>query len=500
MATLKTYVLREHHEHSAKSWLVGVLSLLLATLLLGISPFLALGQVSSQIDGEEQTLAHDETSDASLDSAGLPVGDEEPVASLDGVPAADVPALDEELAPLSDEDEPSLSVASTNDPRSSEQWALESIGAYEAWELVDPSTVTIAQLDVGVDITHEDLAASIVATYNAYAASQGLVDTTDVSDASGHGTHVAGILAGVSNNSLGITGASGGSKLLPIKVVSNDGRAYTSALVAAMDYVISHALEYNIRVVNLSMGFVGNPDDYADNAFLQKIDEAYDAGIVTVSSAGNWTASATPPYDVYPGDYARVVNVISLAQGASEPERASDSNYNAPSETDKTISAPGVGILSTLPGNTYGYLSGTSMATPHVSAALALIFAANPDLSAQEAIDILYASARDLGESGFDAQTGYGEVNMVAAVRMALGIEDDVPVVPQDSPAQEEQGSTLETINRNNEIILVVAATPEPLPQTADTTPVFWPLFSVFGGLCLCLCAALICVHTRDFA
>lgn len=309
----------------------------------------------------------------------------------------------------------------TNDPGVTEQWALTSINAFSAWDHAKvEQTVTVAILDLGCDVYHEDLAANIVDYYNAFAAVHGgdINDMSPYLDNFNHGTHVAGIIAGVSDNGVGITGTSYNARILPIKVVDDaNGEADTQTLVHAYDYILSHADDYNIRVINISMGALGAVNE---DEFLQKIDEAYARGIVTVAAAGNGNASWVPPYDCYPGDYHTVVSVINLEQAESGVSRYLTSNFNATNEQDKNISAPGTGILSTIPGNGYGYMTGTSMATPQVSSVLALEFTANPALTAQEAVDILYATARDIGVSGWDATYGYGEVDANAAVLAAL--------------------------------------------------------------------------------
>lgn len=323
--------------------------------------------------------------------------------------------------------------AATDDPLLDKLWGLDSINAPEAWELVKTEgAVTVALIDVGCDVTHEDIAPNVVDAYNSYNATHDIDDTTDTTDATGHGTHVAGIVGAVADNATGVAGVSHNAGLLPIKVISPDNKAYTSALVDAYDYLLENQSEHNIRVINVSMGFAGDPADYQDNAWIAKIAEADEAGMVTVASAGNSTGTRPVPYDNIPGDCDEVVGVINLQQASGDDDagngvaRAANSNYNAVGETDKNISAPGSGIVSSdrnsssVYGGRYGLRSGTSMAAPHVSGTLALMFAANPDVSAADARYALYQSATDLYEEGFDEQSGWGEVNALAAVRDVL--------------------------------------------------------------------------------
>ena len=322
--------------------------------------------------------------------------------------------------------EDALVAASTSvsDPHASDQWALGSMGVFDAWDSarVD-QTVTVAALDLGCDVYHEDLAANLLPAYNAYNAVHGgdVTDVTPIASNFNHGTHVAGIIGAVTDNGIGVAGTSFNARVLPIKVVDEAGNAFTDVLVAAYDYVLDHADEYNIRVINLSMG--SKVTALPDNAFTEKIQQAWSRGIVTVSAAGNVNEAAgwIAPFVCYPSDISNVVSVINLQQAGAGVDLAPASNYNAPGHQDKNISAPGSKIFSTTPNNHYSNLSGTSMACPQVSSVLAMEFAVAPSLSADAAVDILYQTATDLGAGGFDERYGWGEVNAAAAVAAAQG-------------------------------------------------------------------------------
>gem|GEM_PF-3190372 len=332
-----------------------------------------------------------------------------------------------------------------NDPGFKQQWALEGIRAPQAWYVLEEAKATpvsVAIIDEGFNVNHEDLTGSFIETGDGIAAFNAVATSGDDpskvpevndtgNDSYGHGTHVAGIIAAQANNGIGIAGVACSQKIVPIKVFTDDGKAYTSTLLAAYDYVLNHQAQYNIRVVNMSVGVTGQ--SLKVDAGLKKcIDKAYDAGIVTVGSAGNAGSDVTLPTDNYPSDYEKIVSVINLKKSSTSDDgvvRSSNSNYNRTIdgvvETAKDLSAPGTDIYSTYPSNTkkYANKTGTSMAAPHVAAVLALEFAINPQLSAQEAVDIVLNTAKDLGTSsgntGFDAETGYGEVDAYAAVKKA---------------------------------------------------------------------------------
>ncbi|MDO4798398.1 MAG: S8 family serine peptidase [Coriobacteriales bacterium] len=310
--------------------------------------------------------------------------------------------------------------ANTNDTLVGEQWALDSIRIEQAWGIAKANhAVTVAVLDAGCMVSHEDLKANIVDPYNAQNGSNNVAPSTSVDYE--HGTHVAGIVSGVTNNGRGISGVSYNANVMPVRVTDSRGQADTATLLRAYDYVMGKKSARNVRVVNLSMSMVGTIQ--SDDALLKKMDEAYAKGIVTVAAAGNSGTSRSVPYESYPGDYQTVVSVINLQQTGTGVTRASASNYNKSGTYCKKISAPGTNIYSTVPtsgAGTYAQSSGTSMAAPQVSGVLALMFAANPSLSSKDAMETLYATATDLGASGWDDSYGFGEVNAYDAVYGAV--------------------------------------------------------------------------------
>lgn len=324
---------------------------------------------------------------------------------------------------------------SVNDPYAQQltgsQWMLSSMRVYEAWAMARAEAplrgakVGIAVLDTGFDITHEDLQANIVAPYNSRTGQSSAADLRAGAQTSNprHGTHVAGIASAVTNNGIGVAGVSYNARLMPIRVTDDTGAATSEYLIKAYNYLIARAKIYNIRVVNLSMGTKGTIP--ANDAFLKKIDEADAAGIVTVAAAGNEDRihGLYRPYECYPSDYAPIVSVINLMQVGNSLELAATSNYNKPGETNKRISAPGTNVMSTVPNNRYEMMSGTSMAAPAVAGVLALEFAINPSLTAAEARQNLYMTAKDIGDAGFDEKFGYGEVDAANAVTNLLQAE-----------------------------------------------------------------------------
>jgi uncharacterized repeat protein (TIGR02543 family) len=322
----------------------------------------------------------------------------------------------------SSEDPPALEplATTTNDPlaNNTSQWWLGAVKAYDAWDVQKVAgAVTVAVIDTGARLTHSDLKNNILQDL-AWDVSRGQLlsesvrkgqisnggDPNTLGSHSGHGTHVAGIIAAQANNSQLGAGVSYNAKILPISVFSESSTS-TVTLRSAYDYVILHRQDANIRVVNMSLGGYDSEDN--DTALHNKIIQAKNLGILTVCAAGNGNTSAT----CYPSDYDEVISVVSVNQSL---ERSYFSDYN----NAKDIAAPGELIRSTSysADDATELKSGTSMATSVVSGIAALLFAKNPTLTPAQVQQILCDTAADLGDSGRDDYYGYGLVNARAAL------------------------------------------------------------------------------------
>jgi thermitase len=293
-----------------------------------------------------------------------------------------------------------------NDPYFGSQWNLPAIHAPEAWDITrGTAAIKVAVVDTGVDCGHPDLQGQCAAQVNYVDSNSG-----PIQDDNGHGTHVAGIIAAVMNNRIGVAGVAPGVKLVALKALDSSGSGDTTTVAQAIDA----ALTYGARVINLSLG---GPND--DPTLRDAINRAYAAGALTVAAAGN-SGTSTP---VYPAAYD---HVIAVAAVDGSLQRASFSNYGS----YIALAAPGVGILSTYPGGSYAYLRGTSMAAPHVSAAAALVLSLRPDLGPDAVASILFQTADDLGTPGWDPYFGYGLVNAYRAVRAVAPAPPPVPAGP----------------------------------------------------------------------
>ena len=264
-----------------------------------------------------------------------------------------------------------------------QKYAIDSLDLARAWKMqTGQPNIVVAIIDTGVDYNHPDLAGNILPGKN-FSLGQ---ETDDPMDDNGHGTHVAGTIGALGNNGFGVAGMSWNTRILPLKFLDKNGSGYLSDALRAINYMVyaKNTLGLDIRVSNNSWG----GGSYSDSLFTA-ITLAKDNGILFVAAAGN-EANDNDAAPSYPASY-KVSNVISVAAYDSDLMLAYFSNYG---KATVDIAAPGVRIASTYAGGGYAYLSGTSMATPHVSGALALLASSNPTLSAADLRQQLLGTAR----------------------------------------------------------------------------------------------------------
>jgi len=286
-----------------------------------------------------------------------------------------------------------------------DQWQLTSLHAASAWQESTGAGVTVAVLDSGVDANHVDLRGQVLPGAD-------FVDgTTDGrKDQVGHGTTVAALIAGRSDDSSGVEGVAPRAKILPVRVLDTQNKYRDATNVAK---ALRWAVDHGAGVVNMSLGGgVRSP------ALADAIDYAYQHDVVVVACTGNQVDGGTDAV-WYPAREPGVVAVAGLAEDGDEPTLWSGT-LTGP---DTVLVAPAVNVLGAKPGG-YWRVQGTSFAAPLVSATAALIRSRWPALSADNVINRLITTADDLGEPGRDDQYGYGEVDPVAALS-----DLDVPTV-----------------------------------------------------------------------
>ena len=232
---------------------------------------------------------------------------------------------------------------------------VEMIQAPRIWDQTKGKGVTVAILDTGCDLTHPDLKEQIVGGRNFTEDDNGNPDV--YKDYNGHGTHVAGTIAAIQNND-GVVGVAPEAKLLIIKVLDKNGSGQYEWIINGLNY----AIEQKADIISMSLG---GPVDVPE--LHEAIQKAVNNNILVVCAAGNeGDGNDTTDEFAYPGAYNEVIGV-----GAIDLERNSSRFTNSNNEVD--LVAPGEKILSTYLNGKYASLSGTSMATPHVSGAMALI-------------------------------------------------------------------------------------------------------------------------------
>ncbi len=314
---------------------------------------------------------------------------------------------------------PSLQV---NDPYLGSQWHVPTMNAAAAWDTARGDGVTIAILDSGIDEAHPDLAASLVPGYNFFDRN------TNVADVTGHGTAVAGTAAARMNNGTGVAGLAGSARIMPLRISDSGGWATFSAVAEAVTY----AADRGVRVVNCSYGNMYKSASVQSAAAYLK-----SKGGLMVVSAGNSAIDEGPAA----GD-----SIVVVSATTSSDQMASFSSYGSA----VTVSAPGVGIMTTSRGSAYGSWNGTSFSAPAVAGVIALMFSANPSLSANQVQGQLTSTAVDLGAAGRDTYFGHGRVNAQAAVLAAAGAaaaDTQRPTVLITSPSASANVSGVVTVD-----------------------------------------------------
>jgi len=277
-----------------------------------------------------------------------------------------------------------------SDPYLFRQWALTVVKAVEAWDITRGSgDIRVAILDTGIDLDHPDLASKIVSNIN-------FTTSPTVDGICDHGTHVAGIAAACTNNGIGIAGLGYSSSLMNVKVLRDDGLGYYSWIAQGIIWAADNGAD----VINLSLGSTG-----ASSTLEAAVNYAWSKGVVIVAAAGN--DGSTSPF--YPAYYT---NCIAVAATDGCDMLCSWSNRGDWVD----VAAPGSYIYSTVTNNTYKFMSGTSVAAPHVAGLAALVFTVVSDSNGNGRLNDevrarIETGCDDIGVSGI----GSGRINAYEA-------------------------------------------------------------------------------------
>ena len=320
-----------------------------------------------------------------------------------------------------------------NDPLFPDLWGMQKIEAEKGWDTETGNAgIVVAVVDTGVDYNHEDLNSNIWINPLEDINSNGQVDPADFNgiddddngyiddirgwdfvysdsdpmDGHSHGTHVSGTIAGIGDNNIGVVGVTWNCKIMPVRIMDDGG--YTNG---NQSLGIEYAAENGADVMNNSWGGYGisETEDLA-------VKYAESLGVVVVTAAGNDTENAllhNPANSEY---------TLTISSFTDEDKISWFSNYGIKID----VAAPGSGILSTVPGNEYDSMSGTSMAAPHVAGLAALILSQNPMLTPEQVRQVIRNSADDVGTPGWDKESGYGRINVDKALKIDSACEANI--------------------------------------------------------------------------
>ncbi len=322
-----------------------------------------------------------------------------------------------------------VSDTTPNDPDFSQLYDMSKIRAPKAWDIhTGTDNVVVGVIDTGIDYTHTDLQNNIwvnpgeIANNGIDDDNNGYIDdihgwnfvtnTNDPMDDNGHGTHVSGTIGAVGNNAIGVVGVNWTTQLAALKFLSSYGSGSTSNAILAINY----AANMNFDVCNNSWG---------GGSYSQSLCDAIASynGVAVVAAGNNGTDNDTTP--VYPANY-NCSNIITVASTDIDDNKASSSCYGA---ATVDLGAPGVSIYSTYRGNTYATLSGTSMATPHVSGAAALLKSLYPSLTTAEIKARILANVDPVTSLNGITVTG-GRLNVYECL---IGNTDIIPVMTSNT-------------------------------------------------------------------
>ncbi|MHB8842377.1 MAG: S8 family serine peptidase [Candidatus Aquicultor sp.] len=290
------------------------------------------------------------------------------------------------------------------------QWDLAKISAPQAWDVTTGDQTLVAVVDTGVNYNHEDLAGKVINGYDfAY-------NDADAYDNNGHGTHVSGTIGALTNNAKGVAGISWGAKILAVKVLDSKGSGYDSWVASGITYAADHGS----KVINLSLG----GPDYS-TTLADAVSYAQGKGCLVVAAAGNDNSSAAS----YPAGYP---NVIGVAATTTDDQKASYSNYGpavdiaAPGGNSDGVAAHYILSCYNSSNSSYVWMSGTSMASPHVAGLAALILSRYPGKTNSQVARMIQETTDDLGAAGRDSYFGYGRINAQKAVTTNIVNDEEI--------------------------------------------------------------------------
>lgn len=297
------------------------------------------------------------------------------------------------------------------DPDLSKAYGLEKVSAPAAWAIHrGDKGFIVADIDTGIDYNHEDLAGNIwrnpTPSDKADVVGFDFVHNDGLPfDDNGHGTHTAGTIGAVGGNGVAISGVSQRVSLMSLKFLSGQGSGTSADAIRAIDYAITHGA----KVLSNSWGGKGDSDN---KALSDAIDRAKDKDVLFIAAAGNDGTDNDGADPAYPASFPND-NLIAVAATDSSDKMAYFSNYGLKTTH---VGAPGAAVYSTVPGNKYKALSGTSMACPHVAGAAALVWSFHPTWNYKQVKEQLMKTVDRLPALEGKTVTG-GRINVAKALQ-----------------------------------------------------------------------------------
>ncbi|MFM9961169.1 MAG: S8 family peptidase [Planctomycetaceae bacterium] len=267
-----------------------------------------------------------------------------------------------------------LSSVTPNDPRFGQLWGIRQINAPVAWTTVVSSPVIVAVIDTGIDYNHPDLKQNLWTAPNGTHGFNAITGSEYPLDDNGHGTHCAGTIGAVGNNDFGVAGVNWDVKIMGLKFLDREGSGDDFDAIRCIDFAIDHGA----KVLSNSWGSYGEAPELEE-----AIERANDKGVLFIAAASNDNVNNDGPRPSFPSSY-KTPNIIAVMSVDPNGGKSWFSNYG---RTSVDLAAPGSDILSTIPGGGFGPKNGTSMATPHVAGAAALLWG-HPKYKQAQASDI----------------------------------------------------------------------------------------------------------------
>jgi len=312
--------------------------------------------------------------------------------------------------------------ADPDDPLYEKQWNMRMVQSEDAWNINTGTNVTVAILDTGLKTAGAKDGISCV---DILRDSDIVNGDDDPDDNAGHGTHVSGTVAQATGNTTGVVGLAYGVCIMPVKVLDDSGSGTSADLAEG----VAFAVNKGASVINMSLGWKAQSPISSDPVLDPALEAAYEKDVTIVCASGNdgWRKNvsypAISPYTIAVGAVDMKTNVASYSNGGTGLDLVAPGGAKIVPEDailQETFDTSGFG---------YFYYIGTSMASPHVAAAAAMLYAENPNITPEEVRTTLTATALDLGTAGYDSDYGYG----LLQVADALASVDDCPDSDKDS-------------------------------------------------------------------